>query len=222
MGRTKADDMIDIISPWPEFIRLFLPGLWVTLQLTVVALLIGIPAGTVFAILSDSPSKVLRRATIVVVEIGRGTPGLIVLYIAYFGLPQVGVVLSAFLAAAAGLGFSTGAYTSEIIRAGIRSVPAGQREAGAALSLTQWQEMRLIVLPQALRKVIPPLIGFGILLYQGTSLAYAISVPELLSRAYNVASLTYQFASALILAGLMYSVITLTITVFAGTRVRSL
>jgi polar amino acid transport system permease protein len=212
--------MNDIISDWPTFFPEFLPGLWVTLRLTLCALLIGLPLGAFFAVLSDSPFKPVRVSTITVVELGRGTPGLIVLYIAYFGMPQVGVVLSAFVAAAVGLGFTTAAYTSEIIRAGIRSIPAGQREAGAALSLTQWQELRLVVLPQALRKVIPPLIGFGILLFQGTSLAYAISVPELLSKAYNIATLTYQFTSALLLAGFMYSVITLTITVGAGTRVR--
>ncbi len=99
-------------------------------------------------------------------------------------------------------------------------MPVGHREAARALSLTPAQELRLVVLPQALRKVIPPLIGFAIILYQGTSLAFAIGVPELLSRAYNAASITFQFTAALTLAGVMYAVVSLAATALAGTRGR--
>nr|WP_275940986.1 amino acid ABC transporter permease [Nocardioides zeae] len=197
-----------------------MPGLWVTIKLTLLALGLGLPCGVVLAGLSAAPSRWVRWPVIVVVEIGRGVPGLIVLYLVYRGLPQVDVVLSAFLSAGVGLAFSTAAYTAEIIRAGIAAVPVGHREAARALSLSPLQEFRLVVLPQALRTVIAPLVGFSIILYQGTSLAYAISVPELLSRAYNAASITFQFGAALTLAGAMYAVVSLTATALAGARSR--
>ncbi|MGW3608062.1 amino acid ABC transporter permease [Micromonospora sp. NPDC005161] len=208
------------MSAWHDMFPDLLPGLWVTIKLTFFALVLGLPVGVLFATLSSAPSRWIRWPAIIVVEIGRGVPGLIVLYLVYRGLPQVDVVLTAFLSAVVGLGFSTAAYTAEIIRAGINAVPKGQREAAQALSLTPAQEFRLVVLPQALKTVVPPLIGFAIILYQGTSLAYAISVPELLSRAYNLASITFQFGAALSLAGVMYAVVSLTATALAGVRSR--
>lgn len=208
--------MTDLFAPWSEFFPAFLPGLWVTVQLTVAALVLGLPLGVVLAVAISARQRWLKVATLLVVEFGRGTPGLIVLYLVYYGLPQAGLTLGNFVAATVALAFTTSAYTSEIFRAGLLAVPHGQREASQALSLTPWQELRLVLLPQALRIVIPPLIGFTIILYQGTSLAFAISTPELLSRAYNAASITFQFTSALTLAGCMYAVISLAATVLAG------
>jgi polar amino acid transport system permease protein len=208
------------VNTWIDMFPEMLPGLWVTIKLTVFALVVGLPSGLALAALSSAPARWVRWPTIALVEIGRGLPALIVLYLVYRGLPQADLVLSAFVSAGIGLGFTTAAYTAEIIRAGINSVPRGHREAAQALSLTSFQEFRLVVLPQALKAVVPPLIGFTIILYQGTSLAYAISVPELLSRAYNIASITLQFGSALTLAGVMYAVVSLTATALAGVRSR--
>ncbi len=212
--------MSSLFSTWAEFLPELLPGLWVTLKLTFFALVLGLPLGTVLAVLSSSPNRLVQWPIIALVEIGRGIPGLVVLYLVYRGLPQAGLTLDSFVSAVIGLGFSTAAYSAEIIRAGIASIPAGHREAAQALALSSRQELRLVVLPQALRKVIPPLIGLSILLFQGTSLAYAISTPELLSRAYNVASITFQFTAALTLAGLLYAVISLAATALAGSRAR--
>ncbi|MDX3800418.1 amino acid ABC transporter permease [Streptomyces sp. AK04-3B] len=204
------------MSSWHDFFPQFLPGLWVTLKLTFAGLFFGLPTGILLAVVTTSPVRLAKWAGIVVVELGRGSPGLIVLYLAYYGLPQAGLTLGAFTAATVAVSFTTGAYTSEIFRAGLIAVPRGQREASRALGLSPWKELRLVVLPQALRIVIPPIIGWAIILYQGTSLAYAISVPELLSRAYNAGSITFQFGSALALAGLMYAVVSLTATALAG------
>jgi polar amino acid transport system permease protein len=208
------------MNEWVRFIPEFLPGLAVTIELTFLALVFGLPVGVLLAVLSAAPQRAVRWLAIVAVETGRGVPGLIVLYLVYRGLPQIDVVLSAFVSAVAGLAFSTAAYSAEIIRSGIAAVPHGYREAAQALSLSPWQEFRLVVLPQALKTVTPPLVGFAITLYQGTSLAYAISVPELLSKAYNAASVTYQFTAALTLAGAMYAVISLSVTALAGARFR--
>ncbi|MGI8695950.1 MAG: amino acid ABC transporter permease [Mycobacteriales bacterium] len=199
-----------MLSQWRGFLPDFLDGLKVTMELTGASLLVGLPLGVLLALLVASKVHATRWIAIVGVEIGRGTPGLIMLYLVYYGLPQLHITLGNFLAATIGLGITTGAYTSEVFRAGINAVPDGQREASQALGLSAGHELRLVVLPQAIRLVIPPVIGFSILLYQGTSLAYAISTPELLSRAYNAATISYQFTAALTLAGLMYAVISLT------------
>jgi polar amino acid transport system permease protein len=200
---------MDLLRQWQEFFPEFLPGLWLTLRLTVATLALGYPLGAALAVAVSSSRRAIRWPSIALVELGRGAPGLIVLYLVYYGLPQVGLTLTNFLAATVALGISTAAYSSEIFRAGLLAVPAGQREASKALGLKPFKEFRLVVLPQALKFVVPPLIGFAVLVYQATSLTFAISTPELLSRAYNTASITFQFTAALTLAGVMYAVISL-------------
>lgn len=201
--------MSSTLSQWGTYLPDFLKGLKVTLELTGASLLVGLPLGILLALASTSPQRLTKWLFIGVVEIGRGAPGLIVLYLMYYGLPQLHLVWSSFISATIALGFTTGAYTAEIFRAGINAVPVGQREASRALGLSHIKELRLVVLPQAIKVVVPPIVGFSILLYQGTSLAFAISVPELLSHAYNTATITYQFTAALTLAGVMYAVLSL-------------
>lgn len=200
---------MSILSQWQHYLPHFLPGLRVTLELTGASLLLGLPLGLLLALLMVSRHRLVRWPVIVLVEAGRGAPALVTLYFVYYGLPQLQLTWSSFVSATIALGFTTGAYTADIFRAGMNSIPLGQREACQALGLSHAKELRLVVLPQAIRVVIPPLVGFSILLYQGTSLAFAVSVPELLSRAYNAASITYQFTATLTLAGAIYAVISL-------------
>lgn len=200
---------MSMLEQWRAYLPDFLDGLGVTLQLTGASLLIGLPLGLLLALAMTSPRATLRWPVVVLVEIGRGAPALVVLYFVYHGLPQLSLTWSSFACATIALGFTTAAYTADIFRAGIDSISVGQREACQALGLSHASELRLVVLPQAIRVVVPPLVGFCILLYQGTSLAFAVSVPELLSRAYNAASITYQFTAALTLAGLVYAAISL-------------
>lgn len=205
-----------LFDGWVQFFPDLWPGLIVSIQLTVVAMVIALPLATLLAIGAGAAAPWVRWPTILLVEVGRGMPGLVMLYLVYYGGPQVGISLSSFVAASLGLGFTASAYISEIIRAGILAVPRGQREASRALGLTPWKEFRLVVLPQALRIVIPPLLGYGIIIFQGTSLAFAISTPELLSRAYNAASITFQYTAALTLAGALYAGISLTAIALTG------
>jgi polar amino acid transport system permease protein len=198
-----------IVAAWASYLPDFLAGLLVSLQLTGAALAIGLPAGLLLALASASPAAPLRWTSIAVIEVGRGSPGLIVLYLVYYGLPQLGLTWSSFASASLALGFSTAAYSAEVFRGGINAVPAGQREASRALGLGRGAELRFVVLPQAVRAVVPPLVGVAILLFQGTSLAFAIAVPELLSRAYNTATITYRFVATLGLAGVLYAVVAL-------------
>lgn len=200
---------MSIFQQWSDLLPVLAPGLWVSVKLTAAALVIGLVVAVAFAVAATSSRGWVKWPSIGLVELGRGLPGLIMLYLVYYGLPQLGLTLANFVAASLGLGLTTGAYMSEIMRAGINAVPRGQREASRALGLKPWKELRLVVLPQALRIVVPPLIGYAIILFQGTSLAFAISTPELLSRAYNAASISFQYTAALTLAGLMYLVVSL-------------
>lgn len=196
-----------------EYWREYLSGLAVSLELAAAGIVLGLIPAVLLALMSLHHNRIIRYLAIGIIELGRGIPSVIVLYLAYFGLPSAGIVLSAFAAAITGLSFTMAAYSAEVIRAGIKEVPAGQFEAADALSLSGSRKMLLVVLPQAVSKVIPPLIALGIALFQATSLAYAVTAPELLSRAYGIASLTYNWTPAIATAGLVYAIFTISITV---------
>lgn len=191
-----------------DYLPNLLQGLWISLKLTGALLAIGLPGGLVLALMTASPVKLLRWITIPLVELGRGTPMLVVMQIFYFGLPQFGITLTSFVAAAVSLGLTTAAYTSEILRGALLSVNPGHVEAAAAMGMDRLYTLRDIVLPQAIRVAVPALLGFAILMFQGTSLAYTIALPELLSQAYSAGSSTFRYLSILTIAGLMYAMIT--------------
>lgn len=191
----------DVISWMPEL----LDGLALSLKVTIASLLIGIPFGLCLALGVQAKSKLMRGVCLVIVEIGRGAPALILLQFIYFGLPSVGMTLTSFVAAVFALSWNTGAYTSEIIRAGLESVPAGQKEAAQALNLSRMDSLRFVILPQGLRVAVPALLGFSILIFQATSLCFTIAMPELISRAYEIGSTTFLYFPALVAAGLLYA-----------------
>lgn len=190
-----------------EYLPRLLQGLGVSLQLTVISVIAGYLLGLAFALGVSSRSPWLRWPTLVVVEIGRGIPALVVLYIVYYGLPAIGLLFDNFWAAAIGLTFTVAAYSSEMIRGGIQSVAKGQSEAAAALGLQRSAAFGRIILPQGLRSAIPALMGLAIQSFQGTSLAYSISVNELMSQAYQTSSITFQYLSVYALTGAIYIVI---------------
>jgi len=182
-------------------------GLLVSLQLTVISVVAGYAIGLAFALGVASRNPWLRWPALVLVEVGRSIPALVVLYIVYYGLPSIGILLDSFPAAAAGLTFTVAAYSSEMFRAGIRSVPKGQTEAALALGLSRRSVFGRVVLPQGLRSAIPPLMGLAIQSFQGTSLAYSISVNELMSQAYQISAVTFQYLGVYAITGLIYVVI---------------
>jgi polar amino acid transport system permease protein len=187
-----------------EYLPDLLAGLKVSAQVTAVALIIGLPLGLSAAIALGSSSRALHNIVVFVVEVGRGLPALVVLQIFYFGLP---LHLSSFVAAAIGLGLTTAAYSSEIFRGGLLSVPAGEIEAGKALAMPTFDNYRFVIIPQAVRIAIPALMGFSITIFQGSALAYTIALPELLSVAYSIGARTFEYLQILTLAGLLYAVI---------------
>lgn len=182
-------------------------GLVVSLQLTVVSVAFGYLIGLFFALGSSSKRKWIRWPAIGVVEIGRGIPALVVLYMVYFGLPSFGVLLENFAAASVALTFTVAAYSSEMIRAGVASVPSGQVEAAQALGFKSSTTFLRVVLPQGLRSSIPALMGLAIMSFQGTSLAYSISVNELMSQAYQVSTITFEYLAVYGVTGLIFAAI---------------
>lgn len=215
-------DMINTLLAgvtWSDVVS-WLPGYWsgfvISLQVTGVSLALGIPFGLILALGVQSRNPLSRNASLLLVEIGRGAPALVLLQLVYFGLPSTGLSLSGFAAAALALSWNTGAYTSEIIRAGLDAVPAGQKEASVALGLSRSDELRFVLLPQGLRIAVPALMGFAILVFQGTSLCFAIALPEIVSRAYDVGSMTFFYFPALAVAGLFFAAVCIPASFLVG------
>lgn len=196
------------LNQWVDFSPSLLRGLWVSVRLTGFALVIGLPLGLALALGSASKNRAIKMVVIALVEIGRGTPALVMLQLIYFGLPAVGLTFGSFVAAGIGLALTTAAYTSEIIRGGLQAVPQGEVEAAEALGLQRPDTLRFIIVPQGLRVAIPALMGFAILIFQASSLAYTIALPELLGAAYSEGSSSFQYLSVLTFAGLLYALIT--------------
>lgn len=189
------------------YLSRLLEGLVVSLQLTAISVVIGYVIGLFLALAVTSSNPWVKWPALVIVEAGRGTPALVVLYVVYFGLPSLGVLFQNFTAAAIALTFTVSAYSSEMIRAGIQSVPKGQSEAASALGLSSGVTFRMVILPQGLRAAIPPLMGFSIMSFQGTSLAYTISVSELMSQSYEVAAITFDYLTVYAVTGLIYAAV---------------
>ncbi len=159
----------------PAFWTGFLSTLSISLAGFAGALIIGIVA----CAMSIQRSRIVRAPAVAYVDVIRATPLLAQLYFLYFGLPIFGLNMPEVMIGIIALSINSGAYVSEIVRSGIMSIPRGQVEASAASGMTYWQQMRLIVLPQALRPMVSPLIGQGIVLVKDSSLLSLISVLEL-------------------------------------------
>lgn len=199
--------MIGVFSDWADWFPRLWDGYLISLQVAGLSLLVGIPLGLLWAIGSQANSKPVRWACLLLVELGRGGPLLILLQFLYFGLPNAGLTLSSLSASIAALAWSTGAYTSEIIRGGLNAVASGQREASQTLGLSRADTLRIIIIPQGMRIALPPLLGFALIILQTTSLCFTIALPELISAANDIGSETFQYMSILSLTGLMYALV---------------
>lgn len=199
-----------ILQDWMSWLPDMWPGLIISLQLTGMALLFGLPLGLLLAVMTEA-RKVppLQWIAFLVVEIGRGLPALVLLYLMYFSLPEVGLVFDALPTAIVAMAWNTGAYASEYFRAGIAAVPNGQKEAALTSGLRGWTGFYHIILPQALRISTPPLAGLAVLAFQASALAFIIAVPELMSKAYEISSMTFKYLSVFSLTAVLYGSITL-------------
>ena len=178
-----------------------------TLQLMLVAFGLACALGLAIALLRISPFALLRGFARLYIGFFRGVPVLVILYWIYFALPEMGyrfLVISSYTAAVLGLGIHGGAFLAEVFRSGIDSLHRGQREAALSLGLTPAQAMRWIILPQALRVVLPPIANYAVGLLKETALCSIIAAPELMLRAKDLASSSFLPMQAFVLAAVFY------------------
>jgi polar amino acid transport system permease protein len=181
-----------------------LEGAWLTIRLSATAMVLGLAVAIVCAFLRTAGPKPLAALVGAYVEVVRNTPFLVQLYIVFFSLPAAGIRFDANEAALVAMVVNLGAYATEIVRAGIQSVPVGQIEAGRSLGLSRLQVYRLIVLYPALKAVFPALSSQFILLLLGSSVVSAISANELTAVANTLQSTTFRAFEVYIVVTVMY------------------
>ena len=196
---------------WNTF-PLLLAGAGVTIEITAIAVGLGFIFGLITSVCRLSGVKVLQVIAVCYVNIIRGTPMLVQIFLIYFALPMViGERINPFVAAVAACSINSGAYVSEIFRAGIQSVDKGQMEAGRSLGLSWMQTMRYVILPQAFKHVIPPLGNEFISMTKETSLVSVIGFEELTRRGQLIIAKTYGSFEIWLTVAAIYLVMTLTI-----------
>ncbi|SES37163.1 amino acid ABC transporter membrane protein 2, PAAT family [Tranquillimonas rosea] len=191
---------LDIMA---QTLPLLLKGFWVTLQLCAVVIGLGLAGGLALAVAALSPSRWLRWSAIGFIDFFRALPPLVLLVFVFSGLPFAGLELSPFMAVVVAFLLNNSAYYAEVFRAGLRSVPGGQAEAARATGLSPTQTLASVVLPQAVRNVLPDLLSNTVEVVKLTSLASVVSLSELLYAANMARSVTYN-SSPLVLAALIY------------------
>jgi polar amino acid transport system permease protein len=197
---TYKFDFSFLAERWPAFLE----GAWLTIQLTVVAIVLGFVLGTLCAVLRVYGGGVVRRLVGGYVEIIRNTPLLVQIFIVYFGLASVGLKLSAELSAIIALVINVGAYTTEIMRAGIESIGKTQLEAADCLGLTRLQTIFHIVLLPAMERVFPALSSQFVLLMLASSVTSQISAEELTATANLIQSETYRSFEVYVVVAVVY------------------
>ncbi|GES44372.1 amino acid ABC transporter membrane protein (PAAT family) [Rhizobium sp. ERR 922] len=191
-----------MISAFPQLLR----GLWMTIALGVVSILIGVTGGLVVSLVRLYAPKPLQLLMIAYIDIMRAMPMLVVLILIYYALPFVGISFSAWWSAILGFSIVLAAYSAEVFRSGIESVPRGQFEAAAALGIPFLITLYKVVLPQAVRIVIPPTTSNCVSMFKDTSLASTVALPELLKEGQNAQGF-YANPSPLIMAALIYIIL---------------
>jgi polar amino acid transport system permease protein len=190
----------DLLPYWDVLLQ----GLLFTIVLTIVSTFVGIGVGTAGASARTFGPSWLGRIVIVYVEVIRNTPFIVQLFFIFFGLPAAGVKLSETTAAFLAMTINLGAYSTEIIRAGIQAVPKGHIEAGVSLAMSKWEVLRYIVLNQAFRKIYPALSSQIIIVMLGSAVVSQISAQDLTYAANFVASRNFRNFEVYLLAALAY------------------
>lgn len=195
----------DVFAAWPLLVR----GTWITIQLSLTATVTGLAVAVLCAWAKTSGPAALRWIVNAYIELIRNTPFLVQLFFFFFGLPALGLRWSAHNAALVAMVVNLGAYATEIIRAGIQSIPRGQIEAGLALNLRPHQVFRHVILKPALRTIFPALTSQFILLMLSSAVVSAISADDLMSVAANLQSQTFRSFEIYIVVAVIYLALTL-------------
>lgn len=203
---TTASDTWDW-SAVADFMPHFWDGVLITLQALVLGSLISFSLGLVWALAFRAPTRFVRWPVGIVTEFIRNTPLLVQLFFLYFVLPEWGIQFSALTTGIVAIGLHYSTYTAQVYRAGIEAVPVGQWEAARALSLPYGRTWTAVILPQAIRRVIPALGNYVIAMLKDTPLLAGIGVLELLQRSRLEAAQTFQYTEALTVVGVAFIVI---------------
>jgi His/Glu/Gln/Arg/opine family amino acid ABC transporter permease subunit len=197
-----------VLSRYEYYIGVLLQGASVTVVITMGALAIALVLGLALAALKVSGIPLARQFVDSYVEVFRDIPPLTQLFIIYFGLTYIGLRLDPIPAAVIGLGLNGSAFCAEIFRAGFAALHHGQREAAVAVGMTPGMAMRYVILPQAFRITLPPLGNYAIALLTDTAVASAIAAPEILFRARNLTSETFETPVIFLLVAILYFCLT--------------
>ena len=184
-----------------------LAGLMLTIELTFVVITISLVFALLVALAGRSRIAPLRWLVRAYIEVMRGTPLILQLIYIYYVLPEIGIRLDAFTAGVLGLTLNYSAYLSEVYRGGIQAVPRGQHDAAAALGMTSGLAMRRIILPQAIRIIVPTLGNYFISLFKDTALCSVVSIQEVVFTAQIIAARNFQYFTLYTLVGVLYFVV---------------
>ncbi len=206
-------EFFDKLWEWaPEVFPFLIKASVVTLQVTAGSLALALVLGIFVAVARISSFKSLSYPALIYTDVMRGTPALVQLFIIYFGLSDLGLEFDPISAAIIGLGLNGAAYVGEIYRAGIVAIHRGQIEAALSLGMTPVRAMRYIILPQAVRIVLPPLTNYAILLVKDTAIISTIAAPEVMFEARRIVQATFMHSVSgqiYLMAALIYLAITL-------------
>ena len=187
-----------------EFVPILLQGVWLTIVVTIGSLLLSTVLGLLWALMRVSGIGIFVGVSAVVINLIRGIPIIVLLFYIYFVMPDFGIALTALQAAIIGLGIAYSAYQAENFRAGIEAIDKGQIEAAQTIGMGWWLTMRRVVLPQAVRIVLPPYGNVMIMMLKDSSQASTITVAELALQGKLIASSTFKNTSVFTLVALMY------------------
>ena len=196
----------------PKVLPVLAKSAVVTLEVTAGSLIIALVLGIVVALARISRFKIIYYPALIYTDLMRGTPALVQLFIIYFGLSDLGIEFEPKIAAVIGLGLNGAAYVGEIYRAGITAIHKGQMESALAIGMTPMNAMRFIIMPQAIRIVLPPLCNYAILLVKDTAIISTIAAPEIMFEARRIVQATFMHSVSgqiYLIAACIYLIITI-------------
>lgn len=208
---------MNVVKLFVEYKYYYLIGIRTTILISFLSLIIGTALGALLSLFKLSKVKILRAISTLYIEIVRGTPMMVQIALVYFGSYVImGVNMDGFLAALIAVSLNSAAYVAEIIRSGIQSVDKGQREASKSLGLSDGQTMRYIILPQAIKNILPALGNEFVTLIKETAVASTIGVADLMYASKIVQSSSFQPFNPLIIVAIIYFIITFTLSQLIG------
>jgi His/Glu/Gln/Arg/opine family amino acid ABC transporter permease subunit len=187
-----------------EFLPPLLRGAWITIWVSVVSYLLALAVGLCVGMGRISSWGLIRFVSAVYVQLFRGTPLLLQVFVIYYVLPFAGIVLPPLVAGVLALTINCGAYMAEVFRAGILAVPRGQREAAMSIGMSHYKMMRVVVLPQAMKIVIPPFGNFFVGIFKDSAMLSVITANELLFTGQQLAATTYRGFEIFAIVGIIY------------------